>query len=94
MREYGRYWIKLADAFIIKPRSFEDLVFKKYLELESVVAVARYLKENNYRKDNGTVYNSNDVSAILRIFRNDVIEPIIIEAVRNKFKKAKRYQRW
>jgi hypothetical protein len=85
------FWTKIAEEFSKEPLSFSDYVCRKYIELESVTAVAKFLKENNYRKDNGTIYTSTDVSDILKNKPHESVNKIIFEFARSRYKHAKNY---
>ena len=87
------YWSKLAAEFQKPPTGFEDLICKKYLELESVTKVAKYLKESRIFKPSGALYISNDVSAVLKNKTIPNVQPVILEAARNKYRGACKFMR-
>ena len=57
--------------------SFEELVFKKYIEFESLPKLHLYLKENGITKPKGTLYQSKDLSSIIQSSPKNVDEKIL-----------------
>ena len=55
-----------------EPKCFEEFVFQKYIEFSSLPKTAKFLKENGYRKPQGTLYITNDLSAIIQSKNQDV----------------------
>lgn len=94
--------LKAIEQKICKPsKNFQDLVFKKYIELESVTKVKEFLDNNGNRKDNGSKYITNDISEILTIKSKVLIEELgidkqIVDYTQALFKNHKSYanKRW
>jgi len=45
--------------------NIEGIIFKKYIELESVVKVAEYMNQNGYKNSNGFKYCRNKEKVFL-----------------------------
>lgn len=46
--------------------SIEEIVFKKYVELESLSKVKIYIQNKGFRTERGSIYQSNELSAIIQ----------------------------
>lgn len=73
--------------------SFEEIVFKKYLELESVSKVAEYINFKGYKFNGQRKYISNDISTILRNKKADV-DPELKEFVYKLYMRHKKGGRY
>ena len=60
-----------------EPTSTEDIIFKKYVEFESLVKVKLFIQKKGIRTERGSIYQSNDLSDVIRSNPIDVNEDII-----------------
>lgn len=72
-----------------EPSTFEDIIFKKYVELESLPKVLNYLNINDMKKPEGTKYTTNDLSRIIQSCPSTV-HPVILRTAQNIFSKNKK----
>jgi hypothetical protein len=92
MKEKANYWNSLLNAFEVPPICFEDMVFKKYIELQSVKKVADYLNNNGYSKEGEKVYTSSDISGIIQVKTCPAnVEEVIYKTAKEMFLKAKKF---
>ncbi len=61
-----------------EPTSVEDLVFKKYIELESLGKVKKFLQEKGIKTERGTIFQSNDLSDII-VAKPDDVDKLLIK---------------
>lgn len=57
--------------------SDEDFIFKKYVELESIPKLKLVVQERGIRTKRGTIYQSNDLSAIIQTTPDNVNKDIV-----------------
>ena len=83
---------KLLKILITEDDTLEEIVYKKYLELESVTIVSKYINELGYRINNRK-YIPNDITQIITdkklVIKNDDLKQIVSK-IFNSHKKAKR----
>lgn len=77
----------------INPSSFEEMVFKKYIETESISKVTKFLRENGYKKqgsDGRHSYKSEDIREIILNDKANVPEVLIhfCKTIFNRNRKA------
>lgn len=88
--------LKELKAILIRPLSnnptLEEIIYKSYLELESVTKVMKKINNLGYRKikkDNEIKYTTNDISDILTS-KNVDVEEDLKNLVQKIFKKNKK----
>lgn len=77
---------ELLDELKRPPKTFDELVFKKYIEYESLPKTVKFVNENGYRKPKGTKYTSNDLSEVVQNKKAD-IPAILIKFAQLIFKR-------
>lgn len=60
-----------------EPKSEREFIFKKYVELESIPKLKLAVQEKGIRTSKSTIYQSNDLSAIIQSRPEDVNNDII-----------------
>lgn len=83
---------KLLKIIITEDDTLEEIVYKKYLELESVTIVSKYINNLGYRI-NKRKYIPNDITQIITdkkmVIKNNDLKQIVSK-IFNSHKKAKR----
>ena len=72
-----------------KPISTNDLIFKKYIELESIPKVKKYIQAEGIRTSKDTIYQPNDISDIIKS-TPDNIDKFLVTLAHNIFDKNKK----
>ncbi len=72
-----------------EPKSDEEFILKKYIELESIPKLKIAVQEKGIRTPRGTIYQSNDLSAIIQS-KPDNINMDIIQLAHKIFKSNSR----
>lgn len=87
---------KLLNTPINEDDSVEEKVFKKYLEVESVSEVAKYINALGYRIDNRK-YIANDISSMITskniMLKNKELQVVVMKLFKSH-KKGIRKSKW
>ena len=71
------FFTRAHKALNKKPSSTNDLIFRKYVELESIPKVKKYIQSEGITTPRGTIYQPADISDIIKSTPDDTDKFIV-----------------